>query len=92
MRAELAHDLGWEIAAGLGRLRLVGHVADADGEVLAETGGWPPGTGQAHGSGRGENLAHLAAGTDAGVGADLPGCLLVGEPVKEELEPVREFV
>lgn len=85
MGAQLAHDLRGQVAGGLGGLRLVRHVGDADREVLAQTRRWSSGPRQARGPSRRQHLADLTAGSDPPVDADGAGGLLVGKPVQEEL-------
>ena len=79
VRTDLPHDLRRQIPARFGGLGFGGDVLDAEGEVLTQAGGdtaWP---GQPHRPDAGEHGAHLAAGPDPRVTADLPSRFQIGQ-------------
>ena len=73
MRAELPHDVRWQVAAGLAPLGLDGDITEVNGEVLAQAGGRTARAGQPYRPGACEHVPDLAAGPDPGVTGDLPG-------------------
>ena len=84
--ADLPHDLGRQVPAGLAVLGFVWRVVAVDGELVAQPFRGSAGPGRAELPGGGEQLADLAAGQHAGELADLPGGVQVAEPGEERLD------
>jgi hypothetical protein len=86
MTADLAHDLGRDIAAGFTRVCLGGDVARGQGEVVGQAGGWAAQGGSAPESGSRSGPSGVLAGLDAAVSRQLPVGGQEGQPVQEGLD------
>jgi len=86
MAADLAHDLGRDIAAGFTGVCLGRDIAGGQGEVVGQARGRAAGAGHPQRADLGQDPSGVLAGLDAAVSRQLPAGRQEGQPVQERLD------
>ena len=83
---EGAHDLGWQVTAGLGQLGRLRHIPGGEHEISAQPGRWLGGRGQAERANTVKHPPQVLADPNPPVPRDQPGRFQVGEPVQKRFD------